>query len=410
MCIQKQYKAFRKLILFSSILFVTTGCVHMQIKNIRRNEAKHAYEFNVNSDTTKMIAKKTWTVLRHPVSKEIITDPIEADKIIEAYNSQQADLSLTDLYLLPKAFNYGKYNSGVQYFIGIQCLKKQQYDSALGHFAYALKLDRQLRYFSDINYLMAVCNYGIGDTNKARSQYDEFIKYSESIIPVSFCNDKTTNILNIGQLRDQGVESSSLYSGHFTDSLKGPVLKHYPYYGFLSDKPLFIIGTTWGLYGERNGLLGFVAITLKDYNSYFEFNKDYFSINFNYQLFRSWDNRLGAVAGVTYLNTHFIDGTHDIYSQNYALGIQTGYFLLPRLCVFTGGKYYYWNENHKHSAYGCKIWNENNAFIGVGVFVWESLALVGKYSRNNEMQVGISLFGMELFYNLSDKKGFNFGY
>ena len=267
--------------------------------------------------------------------------------------------------------------------------------------------------YSDVDYLMAVCAHNIGDTARAVMCFENFINYSESIIPGSFCYKNIKNAKDIKGLSENGYAKDSLYSGHFTEFCKGPVLKHYPYCGFLyklEDKPIMDIALGMGYDGTKINMFYSLGMTFKyGFKPYIITQLDGWGGGIKYQIYRRWDNRLGVLTDLQYRNlTLDIGDFENIKFRNYSLELQTGYYLLPHLCFFLGGKYYYLNEKNKYfsNTSGYYIWNENDYYSGASFFLFEHLALVGKYSRNKKAQVGLYLFGVDMLFDFSKTKDF----
>ncbi|MDI6740377.1 MAG: hypothetical protein QME74_08450 [Candidatus Edwardsbacteria bacterium] len=352
-----------------------------------------------------MSAGENWFILRKPGTREKAIDSVEAYQLVQQFNAPASGIKLDAIRVVRQPFSYRQYAAGKRYFEGVGDMRAGRYDGAVRHFNEAARTDKDLACVSDVDYLCAVCHLNLGDTARADSSFERFRRYSEMVVPSSFFFRSQANRYTVGQLVARGREALALYPGHFSETIPGPVLKHPAFHGFIGvpvRKPKFtyLVGVVFAKDGIRPigdvglmfpfGLRPFAGVWCNSWDC-----------GLKYQLFRRWDNRLGAMATVQYEQRKVDIGWQGrVMVPQYGLQLESGYFVHPRLALFAGGTYYYWNESHRFSRSNHLFWHDNDLYAGLGVYVWEYFAIVGKFGIAQRLELGFNVLGMEMLVNV----------
>jgi hypothetical protein len=257
----------------------------------------------------------------------------------------------------------------------------------------------------------------LGKKEKAIESFETFLDYSDRVTPESFYqkvkNEKYLEELFVRAVRYLDTLRLGGYIIKATDIFphipsEAPAIKRYrnlPGFTFgkgKRDKALVSLGI--GYYeGDFYGEIGLIkGITdMLDVEARFQGNKEkqYYSIYLPIGVYKSTDNRFGIKLRPR--GTLFCENS----VRAFLSGIQfsSGYFFTPQLYFYVG--YHrpisYW-DNSEYSTI-VSLLNEHYYFAGIRYYIVSDLGLEANV-LNNELCVGIYLFGLLVGYNLNENK------
>lgn len=381
------------------------------MEHIRYNPNKVLYEGTTLEDSTKADKQDAWFAMRMPDTHELVENITVAARIAQYVNSGR--LMLEEVRVEPTTSVFRQYEAGQAYFQGVQALENQKFTQARNHLYRAIFLDPQLRYLSDVTYILAQAEKGREGKSAAITEFANFRNYAGEIYPESFYlgHKDTTRLLRQRRQMDFSDINTRIPENHFTQLYNGPAIAPRYYPGHLKH-PIYGSGFTpyVGAGLDEDGQ-PYTNITLHYYSKYgFELSvgrkflsddSDWYT-EAAYQIFRSWDNKLGITIDYQLeLQARNYQQNPELDFQQHSVSLQSGYFPTPRFGIYAGIKYYLYNEllpyEYVDTGNIIELWNRNNYFVGGTVFVLDYIGLSAQWSRNNQFQFGVYFYGSSYF-------------
>jgi hypothetical protein len=386
------------------------GCAGT-VEHVRYNPDTLLYEGTTLEDTSRAGRQGAWFAMRMPDTHELAEDISVAARLAQFVNSGR--LLLEEIRVVPSTSVFRQYEAGQAYFQGVRALENQNYDHARNQFYRAIFLDPQLRYLSDVTYLLAQAESGRESKSAAITEFANFQNYSEGIYPESFYlgYEDTTSLLRQRRQMDFSEMSTGIPRHHFGKQYSGPAIAPRYYPGHLKHE---IYGSGFTPYlgaGLDQDGQPYTSVTLHYYSRYgFELSlgrkflsgdSDWYT-EAAYQIFRSWDNKIGVTVDYQLeLQARNHRQNPDLTFQQHSVSLQSGYFPTPRFGIYAGIKYYLYNEQsvYEYADAGdiVELWNRNNYFIGGTFFILDHVGLTSQWSRNNQFQFGVYFYGSSYF-------------
>lgn len=404
-----------RLFLVGSLGLGGSRCASPRVHHLRYNPDTRAFEATVSRDSASAREARDWFTIREPKTGTKVTDLVRARTLVTWFNYAATEREKSSFPVRPSTSSFRQYRAARAYFTASDSIQARHYRVALELLKSAARYDPQLAYFSDLNYLRALCWYQLGDSARAERYYSRFTRYTEGLCPAYFHLDLPAGYNHVSRLSWDMCRQGTLDPGHVSFHHTGPALSPRSFPGFIYNprrrmtcrvegdvvhtgpnrlKTGLFLKAAWP--GRSRPFIG-TAVDHQDGMA---------AAGFDYWFHGSRDNRLGVHGTVrTGLVIHTIpDQENDRYLHYWqtAAGIRAGYFILPRWGVYLGLLFNNWNPQHRlvifrdYTRY--QVYQPHECHLGTVYYFLEYGGLDLRYDLVHGPRVGLFLNGFHFLY------------